>query len=643
MSSMSTKGGNTNGKARRLSFSDLFSPSRSKRMGDQDEHSKRQKIGTNFYFVRITGVTAARLKHYRIVMKCGDRKYVTSWKTPSPGGPGLLVEETSDSINVFPFQELSFGVERRTLLKESPTIGESDFFTVSELLNKQNSHFPRPFTIELKPTEGFQPMYLEVLLRSYGHTEVPSGESRAQIVFEDYPVMVSNAIKTLDSFVAALTDPSRRAYYIVLSKFIHQMGSYIQAHARKELSYELENYAWFFLRQTTRYMTVGDKSSMSPAGVSKELAERANYTLRGFWLLLQLHRPETSDIDNRRLNFIETELRRIGTAFSQKLGENESPKPILSATQHPRVWKLKGAETTFPRLQDQGNEAPFHDNATFQEITQWLVDHNAEHSVLWLHGKLEAGTKKQAAATFLEASKFIGFPAAYYSFSQGSKTKQDGPLLHMVNGLIYQLSLFNPSLANAFDLAIGEEAEAAESQDFSRFQSLLRALSSLSHTEQTKLYPTLIMIDDLEPSDSGSPSPEFNRLLPILYAASVSAQVASTSSSPVAPSPDSSPSSPSSTSKYQLESLPFPSFLRILVLSRSLGNKPALIEQFAYIRDIHRLVGVRNTSDKAAKLYNHAVNGPNFKGKGKGKERAHPLESPLLIPIAEANSQTGED
>lgn len=298
---------------------------------------------------------------------------------------------------------------------------------------------------------------------------------------------------------------------------------------------------------------------------------------------------------------------------------------------------------TFPCFQGQGIETISHHNATFHEIAQWMVNHEVEHSVFWLHGKFETGaTKNQVVATFLEASKVIGFPVAYYSFAQGRNGRQSDQfsnLTDMLNSTIYQLSLSDSKLADAFHPFI--EGEAFGSQDYrARFQLLLYALFSLSYAEQARLSPILLLIDDLEPSNSGSPSPEYNHLLQVLHTASVATHLASSASSPVFPSPDSSfsPDSSSSTiSKTRGVSLPFPPFLRIIVLSRSLGANPALIEQFAYIRDIHRLVAARNGNDKAAKLYNCAVNGPNHKGKG--REIAHSPEVSSLIPIAEANSQ----
>lgn len=299
---------------------------------------------------------------------------------------------------------------------------------------------------------------------------------------------------------------------------------------------------------------------------------------------------------------------------------------------------------TLPRLQGQGSETLLHHNSTFHEIARWMVNPEAEQQVLWLHGKLEPCTKNNVAATFLEASKVIGFPVVYYSFAQSGVKKEDDQsgLRDMLDSMIYQFSLIDSTIADAFDVAI-KENEGFQFQDFySRSQFLLRTLLSLSYAEHTKMYPSLLLIDDLEPSNSTSSVPEYDQLLQILHAASNATHQASFAPSPVFPSPDSSFSpdiSSSSAPNAQRASLPFPPFLRIVVLSRSLGNNPSLIEQFACIRDGHRLIGARNSNDKATKLYSCAVNGPN---KGKGKERAS-SETPSLIPIAEVNSQAGLD
>lgn len=131
------------------------------------------------------------------------------------------------------FSKLVFLIERRNLFEKPSVIGESDFFTISELLEKRDSHspskspahrvgprylsyisIPEPFIVELKSKKGSQPMSLELNLRLYPvhfkdkPDQLPDGESRAKIVFEHYPEMALNAIKALDDFVPTLTDPS---------------------------------------------------------------------------------------------------------------------------------------------------------------------------------------------------------------------------------------------------------------------------------------------------------------------------------------------------------------------------------------------------------------------------------------------------
>jgi hypothetical protein len=289
-----------------------------------------------------------------------------------------------------------------------------------------------------------------------------------------------------------------------------------------------------------------------------------------------------------------------------------------------------------PSLQAPGIEPLFY-NTPFKEIVRWMVDHEPEHQVFWLHGKFESGTaRSQVVAALLETSKMTGFPVAYYSFPQSAtESKPNQQSQSMLGSMIYQLSLCNQDLAGAFNTAIAESSEAFVSLDFySRFQIILHTLLSLSISEQAASFPVLLIIDNIDPSNAGLPSLEYDQLLQILYTASVATRAVTPASSPVPGSPFGPDEWPTSFPAAHYNSLPLPSFLRIVVLSHSLGNNPSLIEKFAFIRaDGHRISGMRFPR----RLYNPTVNSSH---KGKARERV-PLDRAPLIPIAEVNSQAG--
>lgn len=276
------------------------------------------------------------------------------------------------------------------------------------------------------------------------------------------------------------------------------------------------------------------------------------------------------------------------------------------------------------------------------QIARWMVNPEVKQQVFWLHGKFEAGTAgSQLGAALLEASKLIKFPAAYCSLSKGSNKAVQNIVRDALGSMIYQLSLFDDSLAGSFHAMITKSSMTFSSLDFfARFQLLLQTLRSLSFEDIAKRYPMLLIIDELEPSDDGGvPSPEYNEILQILHAASITTPASSPSSDTRFPLDSFSPSSNFAIPNphHYRDSLSFPKFLRIVVLSRSLGNSPSIIEEFALIENEHRLSGgTWSSSDKASELY-IVMKGRSSKGKA-GRERI-PLDYGPLGTIAEANSE----
>ncbi|KAJ3571743.1 hypothetical protein NP233_g3561 [Leucocoprinus birnbaumii] len=186
-----------------------------------------------------------------------------------------------------------------------------------------------------------------------------------------------------------------------------------------------------------------------------------------------------------------------------------------------------------------------------------------------------------------------------------------------------------------FDTMITESNEPFGSQDFySQFQAILHTLSKLSSKGEVKLFPLLFVIDDLEPMIGEESSEEFTLLLQALYSAST----ATTAPTPVSSSSTLDLQSNISTTSTSFnravilrESLGFPPFLRILVLSRSLGDKPSLIEKFAFIRDGHH-----SSNGKPNKLHSSATKARN---NASNNREEISLDYAPLNTIAEANSQ----
>lgn len=96
----------------------------------------------------------------------------------------------------------------------------------------------------------------------------------------------------------------------MLFEFVSQMGKvcqnpgsselltscgaqYMKDYSREEMTYDIENNAWYFLREATKYMHQQSKSRSSD-----QFHHLTNSILRGFWLLFQLHRSQKSDLGN---------------------------------------------------------------------------------------------------------------------------------------------------------------------------------------------------------------------------------------------------------------------------------------------------------------------------------------------------------
>jgi hypothetical protein len=280
---------------------------------------------------------------------------------------------------------------------------------------------------------------------------------------------------------------------------------------------------------------------------------------------------------------------------------------------------------TPPRPQEQVSEVFLTgEDTTFHEISRWMVNPEADQQVLWLSAKSDSGTKSQVATMFLNTARVIGLPTVYYSFTQANAETEDGrsSLTSMMDNIIYQFAHFDPTLANSFKSAIQTGDVFSSSDDFnSRFQLLLRSLLSLDFAGNARMSPVLLLIDDLELPTDIPPSSEYNQFLQLLHEATKAKLQVSPPTSPM-PTPC-SPSifSGSGTSNLQSSnSSPLPSFLRIVIMSRTLGNQPALIEKFALIRDYRQFMVSK-------------------KEKGKGNQRA---KAPLT-PIAEISSQSGTE
>lgn len=279
---------------------------------------------------------------------------------------------------------------------------------------------------------------------------------------------------------------------------------------------------------------------------------------------------------------------------------------------------------TPPPLQEQDSENFLtKENSTFHDVSRWMVNPEADQQVLWFPSKNDSGIKNQVTTMFLHSARVIGFPVVYYSFAQANTDKADGrsSLTSMMDNIIYQFAHFDSTLANSFKSAIQAGDVFGSPDDFySRFQLLLRSLLSLDFSGHARMTPVLLFIDDLELPSATTPSSEYHQFLQLLHAATKARLQISPPTSPIISNSDPGPaiSGPSSKNPQFGSSLPLPSFLRIVIMSRSLGNQPALIEKVALIRDYRQFMANK---------------------KEKGNQR---VKAPLT-PIAEIHSQSGTE
>lgn len=635
-------GGNGDQKRRRLSFLEPSLNSSTPKEHSSSLHLRPppgQIFGVNFHITQVLGIPASWPKQFRVVARCGNKRSSTSWKTSTKAE--LLIAETTSIIeDLKKSAEFTFIVESRNFLSKPTVIGKSKAFSVSRLEANQSASTPKPITLDLTQAEGSQIILLELnmrLLTSVGGPEVPDREAMTKPIFDLYTNMVSDAFKAWEGFNPSLSDPSRQIPFHVLKEMMHQIRKYMQGHPRGMMSFKIEDDVWAFLRATAERIEAYKAPSKGAARPREELSSLIHYMFQGFRLLHHLHRPQMRGRSESQTKYFEKELHAI-----------VKPSPRSSRSQNATnlhelpsdISKLKGVDMLSP-ISHGGLDFPFN-NIAFQHICRWMVDVDAEHQVFWLHGKFESGTARSPLVpALLEASKTLGFPAAYYSFSRGhTQATYHRKSCDMLNSLVYQLSLFDTSIATTFsDMTTHSNAPFESLDFFAQFQVLLHSLSKLSTSDEVKLFPMLLLIDDLEPMSGGEPSEDFSRLIQALYSASVATSVTTpVSSSSSLDRPLNYTPTPSSTySGILRESLAFPPFLRIVVLSRSLGDKPCVIEKFAFIRDGHQLFGAyHGPKDKASRLYNSAINGSH---KGKCSREEIPLDYSPLNTIAEANSQ----